>query len=191
MDKNEKGVLIIDIGEDVTSALTLGVKVLKQKGIFMTSMFITSVREQTCIAKNSLEDRMPDLSRVYSWVSSDPEGKRQSQGLIMRQGLTTSLINKGLKRIKALFEGDILKIAIGEQTRNVDAIPMFSGKTDYYSILKCMSKTVNYNSIEVEKVNTENFRYLHLLCVLIFICAFIVLILEIYMKNRQTTVTAL
>ena len=52
-------------------------------------------------------------------------------------------------------------------------------KTDDYSILKCMSDTVQYNSVEDERVNTENLRYLHLLCVLMFICALIVLTFKI------------
>ena len=61
-------------------------------------------------------------------------------------------------------------------------------ETDYYSVLKCMSDTVQYNSVEVERVNTENFRCLHLLCVLMFICALIVLTFEIYVKNRSRRV---
>ena len=187
----KNSVSIIDIGKDTTSAMTFGINILKQKGVLVSSMFITLLREMTCKGKNSFEDGMPDLSGVYSWVSSDPQGKQKTQGLIMRQGLTTPLITKGLRRTRRLFEADIVKTAIARGISNVDGGPMYSGKTDYYSILKCMSDTVNYNSVKVEKVNTENFKYLHLLFVIMLIFAFIVFILEIYVKNRPITVTVL
>ena len=144
-----------------------------------------------CKIKNALEDRIPDFSRVYSWVSSDPENKHQTQGLIMRQGLTTPLITKGLRRIKALFEGDIIKKPMAEGISRVDLHRLHPGKTNYSSILICMSDTVQYNSVEVERIKTENFKYLNLVCVIMLICAFIVLTLEIYVKNRSTTVTPL
>ena len=70
--------------------------------------------------KNALEDEILDPSRVYSWVSSDPESRHQTQGLIMRQGLTPPLITKGLRRTRRLFEADILKIAIAEGVSNVE-----------------------------------------------------------------------
>ena len=191
----KNNVFLIDFGMDLSSTVIFGFKILKQKGVFMSSMFITSVRKIMCKIKNAWEDKrpdlLPDLSRVYSWVSSDPERKRHSQGLIMRQGLTTPLITKGVRRTRRLFEADIIKISMAEGMSNAGLRLKSSEKTDDYSILKCMSDTVQYNSVEVERVNTENFRYLYLLCVLMFICAFIVLSLEIYVKNRPTTVTSL
>ena len=117
----------------------------------MTCMFITSFRKIMCKIKKAWEDEdafrieIRGFNRTYSWVSSDPEGKHHTRGLIMRQGLTTPLITKGLRRTRRLFEADIIKIPMAEAISNVELRGVFSGNSEFYSILKCMSDTIQSN----------------------------------------------
>ena len=101
------------------------------------------------------------------------------------------MITKGQRRLRGLFEGGIVSKNVIESMSSVDLGPMFEGKTDYSSTLKCLSDTVNYNTVKVETVNVNNFRYLYFLCDFMLITAFLVLVIELYMKHRPTTVTAL
>ena len=153
----KNNVLTIDIGQNMTSDEAFVFNILTQKAVFMTSMFIASVRERMCKIKNALEDqgafenKIRDPSRVYSWMSSDPAGKHHTTGLIMRQGLTTPLITKGLRRTRRLFEADIIRKPIAEAISNVTLPSQFTGKTDPYSILICMSDTIQSNQRETYK----------------------------------------
>ena len=44
--------------------------------------------------------------------------------------------------------------------------------------MKCMSKSVNYDQPEVEKVVLSNFKYLFLVCAILFIVSLTVLFFE-------------
>ena len=99
---------------------------------------------------------MPDLSRVHSWVSKDSEGKQQTQGFNMAKGLTTPLLTKGLRRMTRLFEGDILKSIFTEGMGCFELGPMYSRKTNYYSILKCMSDTVQFSRSRESTLRTSD-----------------------------------
>ena len=120
----------------------------------MTCMFITSVREQMCKTKNALEhenaveDRIPDLSQVYSWVSRDPKDKHQTQGLIMRQGLTTPPITEGLKSgfgkdfhcsLGCLFESSV---CLGLQRETVKGSNMDDGNASVQKKFSLEGKSV-------------------------------------------------
>ena len=120
--------------------------------------------------------------RTYGWLASDPEGKQHTQGLIMRQGLDSDLIIKGQRRLKGLFEGDMIVKAIARLLEVLDFGPVTSGISTVSEVMKCISKQVNFNRPEVETVNVRNFKYLALVCVLLFIISFTVLVVELVDK---------
>lgn len=123
-------------------------------------------------------------SQQFGWASSDPEGKQHTTGFIMRQGLDTELIGKGKRRLKGLFEGDIIQKALSGISEELDLGPMAS-KGSVAGVMKCLSKSVNYNDPGVETVTFENFKYLFLVCVMMFLVSFIVLVLEVFMALER------
>ena len=137
----------------------------------------------TCQIKYSLKKSIPDANRIYSWLASDPEGKQQTRGIIIRQGLRTPLFMKGQRRLRGLFEGDILSIGF---TMGMDKyIHDLFGKDDFYETLKCLSNEVQYNAVKVDVVTLQNFRHLFLIVVFTLIVALFVLIYET-VKKPQT-----
>lgn len=176
-------VVIVDSGVDINVISDNGFRFLKQESVILRIAHqIQSIRSAACKLKGATQDRVPELKQIFTWLSSDPEGKEHTEGPIMRQDLKTLLITKGKRRLRGIFESGVAKFSSSEGMENLDLGPMFSGNSDHSSFLKCMSDTVNYNSVKVERVNTENFRYFNLLCVLMFIVAFIALSFETYRK---------
>lgn len=188
--KRMKGRLVsLDPGVNLAKAMAAGISILKQESaMMMTSMFMKPVRHVVC-KYNIAKDDIPELNQVHTWTSSDPQGWQHTQGLIVRQGLQTPLIMKGLRRTRRLFESDIMKIVIAKGIESIDVGPMMSGKSSFYDSLKCVSDTINYNSVVVEVVQVANFRFLFFLCIFMLLSALVVLIMEIYWKQMPTTVT--
>ena len=78
-------------------------KFAKQEGVvILTSLFSIPSMKGFCKLITGMS------SEVFGWLSSDPEGKQHTTGFIMRQGLDTELITKGKRRLKGLFEGNIV-----------------------------------------------------------------------------------
>ena len=158
---------------------------------FLSSLYSHAIVNRGCKLKVIMHKGMPMLSRMFAWIPSDPEGKQHTTGLIMRQGLKSDLIRKGKRRLRGLFEGDVIKKVIADVADTMDFGPLTEGAASMSEIMKCLSKTVNYNHPEVEKVNPSNFRYLGLIYALLFIVAFVVLFLEIVDKLLTTRVRPL
>lgn len=117
----------------------------------------------------------------------DPEGSQHTIGLIMRQGLTSDLITKGIRRLQTTFERAVTPKIISESLAGFDCGPFCQGTSNISEAIKCMSKQVNYNQAEIDAVNVLNFMYLIVLCGLLFLISFAVLILEHVDKVRQIT----
>ena len=92
------------------------------------------------------EIKCPTLAEYTAGCRVTLKSKQQTQAFNMTQGLTTPLLTKGLRRMTRLFEGDILKSIFTEGMGCFELGPMYSRKTNYYSILK--SDTVQYISVE-------------------------------------------
>ena len=164
--------------EGMSNAETIN-KVLDGKQIgFLSSFYSNAMVKLGCKMKVVMQEDVLMFSRMFAWIPSDPEGKQHTTGLIMRQGLKSDLIKKGKRRLRGLFEGDIIKIVITDLSDAMDFGPIMQGTASMSEIMKCLSKTVNYNHPEVDTVNPSNFRYLALIYALLFLLAFVVLVLE-------------
>ena len=185
---------LVDISSDVGAAVQFTSMVLNQKAVFiLTSLFSPVAVEACCKFSQQVKDDLNNFNRTYSWTSSDPEGKQHTQGLIIRQGLDTDLIRKGKRRIKGLFEGDIIHKSVDLVGHAIEFGSFSDGnEVSFSALLKCMSKQVNYNQPEVEEVSVKNFKYLIQVCgILIAICC-VVLVLELLYKTfKETRVTRL
>ena len=151
---------------------------LNQQAVIILNSFYTPFIKAGCKMMIVMQKENAKYDRRYTWVSSDPEGMQHPIGLIMRQGINTDLIIKGQKRLRRLFEGGVFFIAMYELMDEISFGPITEGSVSVYEIRKCMSKQLIYHQHEVERVNVRNFRYLSLVCVLLFLVAFAVLLLE-------------
>ena len=175
---------IVDQNGDPQSGMNIARMIVKQEAVsMMDSLLGSPIRKMTCQIKYSLKESIPDANRIYSWLASDPEGKQQTRGIIIRQGLRTPLFMKGQRILRGLFEGDILSIGF---TMGMDKyIHDLFGKDDFYETLKCLSNEVQYNAVKVDVVTLQNFRHLFLIVVFMLIVALFVLIYET-VKKPQT-----
>ena len=182
MTKNR--VVVVDTNNFGT-VIALMIKILKQKAVLLLNSYVAiPMVDIFCKEKYIVKENVPEFTRTYAWTSSDPESKIHTRGIIMRQGLETPLITRGVRRLRGLFEGDIPKIAIHKGMDSVDLGSIFSG-TDYSDRLKCLSKTVNYNEVKVERVVVENFKCLYLLCLFMMTASAIVLLFENGLKSTK------
>lgn len=140
----------------------------------------------------NMQNNNPLLAGRYTWVSSDPEGMQHAIGLIMRQRMQSDLVIKGRKRLKILFEGGVFHKAFYESMDEISLGPMMEGHVSFYDIRKCMSKQVNYNQAQVERVSARNFKLLALICVILLLLSFFVLFFEnVHAMMKVTRVTLL
>ena len=181
----------VDLGKDVNEVTDIAIKALDQKAVFILSSLFTNVCvKQSCKMKVMMQKDCLDFARTFSWVSSDPEGTIHSTGLIMRQGMKSDRIRKGKRRLKGLYEGGISHKAIEQSLDGMDFSSVSDESASFYDILKCMSKSVNYNEVEVEKVTVMNFKYPLLVCIFIFMTSFSVLFFEnVHNMINRTRVT--
>ena len=169
------------------AALDFTNKVARQKGVVIMSSIGSQVfLELSCKVLDRVKAETDLLGKTYGWLSSDPEGKQHTNGLIIRQGLNTQLIIKEQRRLKGFFEGSLSHQTFKDSVGGFDLGPIMA-KTSYSNIRECMSKQVHYNQPQVETVNVMNFKYLILICVLLFILSYVVLFVELVDKMRAIT----
>ena len=133
-----------DLGNDFSQVMKVVIRTMNQEAVLiMNKLFLKPLRAVFCQNKDATKDRIPEVDRVHSWLSSDPQGKMHARGAVIRRGLSTPLITKGQRRLRGFFEGDIPRQLEIESMNSIDFGPMFEGKADYSSILKCLSDTVN------------------------------------------------
>ena len=178
--------IMVKFGHTLKEMVEMTGMVLKGKlsGI-MNSLYSHTIIKKICKFKSIVQKDSPTVARTYAWQASDPEGRQHTTGIILRQGINTDLIFKGRRRSKRLFEQGMIHKLISEIVEGVDFGPILEGTTSVAEIMKCTSKQVNYNEPEVERVNVENFQYLNLVCVLLFILSVTILIIENVHSNRQ------
>ena len=124
-------------------------KVVKQKGVIIMTGIVSEVfLELCCKMLDGMKAGTDLFGKTYGWLSSDPEGKQHTRGLIMRQGLNDELIIKGKRRLKGLFEESLHHRALEDSFGSMDLGPMMA-QTSYSNIRKCMLKQLHYNHLEV------------------------------------------
>ena len=155
------------------------VKMANHKAALMIySQYSDVVTSRACKMKSIIKQQGKDIDKFYVWSSSDPKGIQKTVGLIMRQGIKNDLINKGLRRLRGVFEGGLYPKALSVSMDAVEIGRMFEGTVSVADMVKCASKTVNFNRPEVKTACIANFRYLVLFCVILLLVSFTVLVLE-------------
>ena len=128
------------------------------------------------------------IPKTYLWRSSDPESKQHSTGMIMRQGMNTELVAKVKRKLRELFEGGMLAKAVANAVQMLDFGPLIEGVPTLSEKMKCLSKQVNYNQLEVETVGVSYFKLLFVVSVVFLVISFVVLFLENVLKNMQMNI---
>ena len=124
-------------------------------------------------------------------MSSDPEGKQHTEGFIMRQGLKTDRIRKGIMVSQRIFDTGFQLKDISESFRDTDVGSLMTSPPNVTEMIKCLSDQVIFNEEQVETVVVQNFKFLTLICVLLLLLALSVLFLENVHKMKTTRVTPL
>ena len=180
--------MVVDFSKDILVGPRILNMIYRQDAVFILSSMLTGVLVETvCKFKDVVKDEGNMLGQTYSWISSDPEGKQHTMGLIMRQGLHTELIRKGKRRLKAMVEEGVFSKYISELQNRLHFGPMMEGKSSFSEVRKCMSKQIVFNNPKVETVSVMNFQVLILACLLLFVLSFVVLIIERFYKMINTT----
>ena len=122
------------------------------------------------------------IPQTYLWSSSDPESKQHTTGFIFRQRINTKLVTKAKRKMKSLFESNLLARGVTKALQMVDFGPMVEGVSTISPKMKCLSKQVNYNQPEVETVGVDNFKLLFVVSLVFLIISFVVLFLEHVLK---------
>ena len=178
--------IIIDISKDIDSFVEIGKKTFEGRlVVLLNSLYSTSLTFLSCKNKVIMQSDSPSFVKSYAWVSSDPEGMQHTTGFITRQGIKDNLIMKGVKVFARIFEAGIALKVISDSFENMDLGPMMEIAADYSEIMKCMSKQVNYNHPEVERVSFKNFVYLNVVCSALLLTAFLVLVSESSPKRQD------
>ena len=179
---------IIDSGKDMDGSVKIMKKAFESRLVLLfNSLYSTPCRMMNCKMKVIMQSDVPSLVKSYGWQSSDPEGMRHTTGFITRQGIKNDLIMKGVRVFGRIFEGGILLRVISDSFESMDMGPLMERAADYSEIMKCMSKQVNYNHPEVERVSLKNFVHLNVACSLLFVTAVLVLAIESWPKKRRVT----
>ena len=153
----------------------------------LNSLYSTSCVFLCCKNKVIAQSDTPSFVKRYGWLSSDPESMKHTTGFITKQGIKDDLIMKGVRVLGRIFEAGIAPRVISDTFESMDFGPLMEGAADYSEIMKCMSKQVNYNHPEVERVSFKNFKYLNVVCGLLFVTAFLVLVVESWPKKTRVT----
>ena len=124
-------------------------------------------------------------------MSSDLEGKQHTEGFIMRQGLKTDRIRKGIMVSQRIFDTGFQLKDISESFRDTDVGSLMTSPPNVTEMIKCLSDQVIFNEEQVETVVVQNFKFLTLICVLLLLLALSVLFLENVHKMKTTRVTPL
>ena len=178
--------VIAEFNKDLNSVVKIMNKTFEGRLVLLlNSLYSTPCTMINCKTKVIAQSDIPRLVKRYSWLSSDPEGMQHTTGFITRQGIKDDLIMKGVRVLGRIFEAGIPPKVISDSFANQDSGPLMEEAAHYFEIMKCMSKQVNYNQHEVERVSVKNFEYLNAVCSLLFVAAFLVLGIESWPKRLE------
>ena len=181
--------VIVDFGKaDLDSLVEINKEFLEGKLVLLlNSLYSNPYTMKTCQLKAIMQNYSPNILKSYGWISSDPEGIQHTTGFITRQEIKDDLIMKGVRVLGRIFEAGIAPKVISDSFESINLGPLMEGAADYSDIMKCMSKQVNYNHPEVETASLKNFVYLNVACSLLFLTAFVVLVIELSPEKTRVT----
>ena len=185
--------IIFDFATDMGRVLDGLNQIIDGKTVLLLySQYSDSIARQCCKFKSIHQKDVPKLRRTYGWLSSDPEGKQRTVGLIMRQGIKDDLIIKGLRRLKGVAEGGLFTTTYSLSMDRMEVGLMFEGTVSVEDMVKCASKKLNYNQPTVETFNLQNLKYLFVISVALLLVSFIVLVFEnVHKMTEDSRVTPL
>lgn len=180
--------LVMDMGAADFRPILAGIgKVARQEAVFMlSSAFSEGLRKMFCQLKGAISEAQHNIDH-NTWMSHDEKGKHHTIGYLMRQGTEKiPLIRRGMRRIKAAFEGNFMKYALLRGVVDMDlGVDLASSGSD--EAIMCESDKLNVRDSEIDSVTTHNFGYLYLTCVSIILISFGILVLEIANILKQET----
>ena len=163
--------VMLDSSRDAFGGIEFLGKFGEGKGaIILTSFLSTFGVKAIC----KIISGQPAGNHTFARMSHDPEGKQHTMGIVLRRGIYDS---KAHRRLRGLFEGNVIWEAVAKGSESFELGPMVQAGS-ISKIMKCMSKSVNYNQHEIEQANLQNFRYLFVVFFVMLIIAFAILFLE-------------
>ena len=185
--KFEDKVKLVDLTINPTSSAAIVLSAVEKQDAagIVTSLFMKGAQKMLCKIKVAL---FPMFKNVYSWLATDPHQKRQTSGMIMRQAIrSTRLGRTALKKLLTIFESGFILQTINLIADNInlagilESLPasVLSQEEQHYQMQMCLSTSVNYHAVIVDKVVLENFRLLIIVCICLVAISFLALLREI------------
>ena len=131
----------------------------------------------------------PMFKDVYTWLATDPHQKRQTSGVIMRQAIRSTRFGRtAQKELLKVFESGFLLHTINLIADNLDlagileSLPasVLSREEHHHQMEMCVSTSVNYHAVIVDKAVLANFRLLIIVCICLVVTSFLALMREFY-----------
>ena len=180
-------VKVVDATMNPTSLVPVMLSTVEKQdaALISTSLFIKGAQIMLCKIKVAL---FPMFKNVYSWLATDPHQKRQTSGMIMRQAIRSTrlggIIRQGLLTI---FESGLIPYTLELIVDNLnlagvlESLPasVLSQEEQHHQMQICVSTSVNYHAVIVDKVVLENFRLLIIVCICLVAISFLALLREI------------
>ena len=179
---------VVDATMDPTSLTpTIFSAVEKQDAAgIVTSLFIKGAQKMLCKIKVAA---FPMFKDVYTWLATDPHQKRQTSGVIMRQAIRSTRFGRtAQKELLKVFESGFLLHTINLIADNLDlagileSLPasVLSREEHHHQMEMCVSTSVNYHAVIVDKAVLANFRLLIIVCICLVVTSFLALMREFY-----------
>ena len=179
---------VVDATMDPTSLTpTIFSAVEKQNAAgIVTSLFIKGGQKMLCKCKVAL---FPMFKSVYTWLASDPHQKRQTSGMIMRQAIRSTIFGRtARKALLSMFESGVVLHILDVLVDNInlagilESLPasVLSREEHHHQMEMCVSTSVNYHAVIVDKAVLANFRLLIIVCICLVVISFLALMREFY-----------
>ena len=182
---------LVDLTMNPTSSVAIIQSAVEKQdaATIATSLFMKGGQKMLCKIKVAL---FPMFKNVYSWLATDPHQKRQTSGMIMRQAIRSTRFGRTARKgMLAVFESGIQAHTLDLVVDNfnlagiLDALPAseLPQEEQHHQMEMCLSTTVNYHAVIIDKVVVKNFRLLIIVCVCLVAISILALTREFY-ANR-------
>ena len=171
----------------ISSVALIQSAIEKQDAAFIvTSLFIGGGQKMLCKIKVAV---YPMFKNVYSWLATDPHQKRQTSGAIMRQAIRSTRFGRIAREgMLTVFESGLLLYTLKLIVDNFnlagisDDLPPseLPQEEQHHQMQMCLSTSVNYHAVIIDKAVVENFRLLIIVCICLVATSFLALMREFY-----------
>ena len=171
------------------SAIFLSAVEKQDAALIVSSLFLRGAQKMLCKMDVAV---YPAFKNTFSWLATDPHQKRQTSGVIMRQAMRSTRFGTiARKEMLTIFESGIQVHTLDFVGDNfnlaglLDVLPAseLSREEQHHQMEMCLSTTVNYHAVIVDKVVLANFRLLIIVCICLIATSFLALMREFY-ANR-------